>query len=93
MAALNTTDADEQGLTYTYLNQPSPFSAETMNMHRGTGHLSLTPDGRQLVGEYYTGRGRVRYGDLHVQFVAKQHLTREEALGRICTTVAAKVDG
>src|SRR5437660_2182517 len=58
MAALNTDESLDPGLKYEYLSEPGAFAAPTMHIHKGTGHLRLSSDGRALTGEHYTGRGR-----------------------------------
>ncbi|NJL40243.1 MAG: hypothetical protein HC899_28465 [Leptolyngbyaceae cyanobacterium SM1_4_3] len=62
MAVVNTSNSPESGLKYEYINEPGTFSVQTMQTHRGTANLRLTPDGATLKGEYYTGRGRQNIG-------------------------------
>lgn len=50
--------------SYEYRNEPKPGAAETMHSHRGTAVLRLRGDGRELEGEYYSGRDRLNYGGL-----------------------------
>lgn len=80
MAVVNTINASESGLKYEYINEPGTFSVPTMQAHRGTANLRLTPDGNTLKGEYYTGRGRQNIGDMVFHRVSAQFLTRETAL-------------
>jgi SMODS-associating 2TM, beta-strand rich effector domain len=83
MAALETEDSLDPGLKYEYMSEPEPHAAETMHIHRGTGHLHLSPDGKRLVGDYYTGRERKTYGTLDLHFVSHKIIGREEALRSI----------
>lgn len=53
-------------LTYSYQNAPRPHAPKTMEAHRGTAWLVFRADG-VLEGEYYTGRGRLNYGELHLR--------------------------
>ncbi len=72
MGAINTEDSPDCGLNYEYLNEPDPHGLETMNIHRGTSHLRLSLDGRALDGDYYTGRGRMNFGSLSLEFVSRE---------------------
>jgi len=63
-----------------YINEPGTFSEQTMQAHRGTANLRLTPDGATLKGEYYTGRGRQSIGAMVFHKISTQFLTREIAL-------------
>lgn len=83
MAALYTEDYPYPGLKYEYLSEPGAFATSTMQIHKGTGHLLLSPDIKILNGEYYTGRGRQTVGALELRFVSKEKLGREEALKRL----------
>jgi SMODS-associating 2TM, beta-strand rich effector domain len=80
MAVVNTSNSSEPGLKYEYINEPGTFSVQTMQTHRGTANLRLTPDGATLKGEYYTGRGRQSMGDMVFHKISTQFLTRETAL-------------
>ena len=80
MAALYTEEYLDPGLKYEYLSEPGAFAKETMHIHRGTGHLRLSPDGKTVTGEYYTGRDRRNFGTLELHFVSKKKISREEAL-------------
>lgn len=80
MAAVNTHDSSEPSLKYEYLNEPSALSVDTMNAHRGTANLQLSPDGKELQGDYFTGRGRQNLGTMQFKFVSPNYLQREEAL-------------
>ena len=80
MAAVNTHNSSEPSLKYEYMNEPSALSVDTMNAHRGTTNLQLSPDGKELVGDYFTGRGRQSLGTMEFRLISRQYLTREEAL-------------
>lgn len=83
MAVLNTEENLDPGLKYEYLSEPGAFVKETMHIHKGTGHLRLSSDGKTLTGEYYTGRGRQTFGTLELHFISREKLSREEALKRL----------
>lgn len=80
MAALNTSDSQEGGLKYEFKNEPTPSALDTMQPIRGTAHLRLTPNGRRLEGEYYTGRGRGTVGKMSFEFVSRDILDSEELI-------------
>ena len=61
-ASLKTNDLPNPELTYQYVNEPKSTAPDTMAMHRGTATLELT--GTNLVGDYYTGRGRGEVGTI-----------------------------
>jgi hypothetical protein len=82
MAAIYT-KSYEPGLRYEYESKPGAFATTTMHTHPGTGYVRLSPDGKKLTGEYYTGRDRVTFGTFALQFVSKEELSREEALKRL----------
>lgn len=82
MAAVNTEKFSEAGLKYEFMNEPSALSIQTMQPHRGTTHLRLTPDGITLKGDYFTGRGRQNIGEMVFRLVSRKSLTRQEALQR-----------
>jgi hypothetical protein len=54
-------------LTYEYANEPAADAVDGMHAHRGTTRLVLSPDGRVLEGDYYTGRDRESHGVLRLQ--------------------------
>jgi SMODS-associating 2TM, beta-strand rich effector domain len=56
-------------LSYQYLNMPKPHAGETLHAHRGTAVLTLSGDGTQLSGEYYSSRDRQNYGALELKKV------------------------
>jgi hypothetical protein len=60
--------AAEPILVYTYLNDPNPDQPESLQMHSGTTTLQLrdSSNGKQLVGRYYSGRGRGNHGELMI---------------------------
>ena len=82
MAAVNTHNSSEPSLKYEYMNEPSALSVDTMHAHRGTTNLQLSPDGKELRGDYFTGRGRQSLGTMEFRLISRQYLTREEALTR-----------
>lgn len=86
MAAVNTDNSSQPSLKYEYMNEPSALSVDTMNAHRGTTNLQLSPDGKELVGDYFTGRGRQSLGTMEFRLISRDYLTREEALTRAGST-------
>lgn len=54
-------------LTYTYINKPRKAAATTMNIHQGTTTLTFESGSLKVVGEYYTGRGRMTYGGVELE--------------------------
>jgi|ERR1043165_1420831 hypothetical protein len=58
--------ADEPSLTYEFLNEPGAPAAPTMHTHRGVARLTLSQDGTELDGEYYSGRDRQNFGKMRV---------------------------
>lgn len=66
MASLTVNDLGGAALDYVYLNEPRPAAIESMQMHRGTAVLNFNRSGGKdtLDGQYYTGRGRQRFGSL-----------------------------
>jgi len=61
-ALMRTEKVSEYELTYNYINHPKADSVGTMSIHRGTTHVSITDDGKQMDGEYYTGSNRQNFG-------------------------------
>ena len=51
-------------LSYLYINEPKAGSHSSMNSHRGTVDLEF----KEIVleGQYYTGRGRMTNGTIHL---------------------------
>lgn len=82
MAAVNTQDSSQPSLKYEYMNEPSALTIQTMQSHRGTANLQLSPDGIILQGDYFTGRGRQSIGTMEFQFISREYLRRDEALSR-----------
>jgi hypothetical protein len=80
MAALNTDEYLDPGLKYEYLSEPGAFATPTMQIHRGTGHLRLSADGKMLTGDYYTGKGRQTFGTIELHLVSTSKVSRVEAL-------------
>jgi hypothetical protein len=80
MAAVNTQESSEPCLKYEYMNEPSALSVNTMNAHRGTANLQLSPNGKELVGDYFAGRGRQNLGTMEFKLVSREYLTTVEAL-------------
>lgn len=58
----------EPELIYQYVNEPDPSALATMEIHRGTAWLELI-SANQLVGEYFSGRGRQQSGKLLMERV------------------------
>lgn len=52
--------------SYQYRNEPLPHAVETMQIHYGTARLTLADSG-VLEGEYYSGRGRQKYGSIRLE--------------------------
>jgi len=88
MAAVNTERFSESGLKYEYMNEPSALSVQTMQLHRGTAHLRLAPDGITLRGNYFTGRGRHNIGEMVFRLVCRKSLIRDEALQKASSFIA-----
>lgn len=57
--------AAETALTYTYQNDPYASAEEDMEAHEGTARLRRV-ETDELKGQYYTGKGRGRYGEIEV---------------------------
>ncbi len=80
MAAINTEECSECGLKYEYVNEPSTFSKETMQVHRGTANLRLVSGGTGMEGDYYAGRGRQNIGTVRLTRVSLKPLDFEAAI-------------
>lgn len=80
MASINSEDSSDYGLNYEYLNEPDPHGIATMQIHRGTVHLRLSPTRKALKGDYYTGRGRMNLGSLSLNFLSRRLMSYEEAM-------------
>ena len=59
-------EAGTPELIYQYVNQPSAGALDTMYIHKGTAWLEVIRS-CQIVGEYYSGRGRNQSGSLTLQ--------------------------
>lgn len=82
MAAVNTQESSEPSLKYEYMNEPQALSDQTMQAHRGTANLKLSPDGLSLYGDYFTGRGRQSLGTMEFKLVSRRYLNRHQALSQ-----------
>ncbi len=79
MAALHTSDAHDAGLKYEYFNEPRALEVDSMQTHRGTGHLEHTSKDT-LKGSYYNGRGRRTIGTLELRRTSATILDPDTAL-------------
>jgi len=79
MAAVNVTPGPTEGLTFQYTNAPRHDAVATMNAHVGLNHLRLSPDGRTLEGDYFSGRGRQTFGRMKLMRVGPTRMTYEQA--------------
>lgn len=52
-------------LSYSYRSEPKPDAVTTMHMHDGTTRLFVESGEKKLSGEYYTGRDRKNFGEMH----------------------------
>jgi hypothetical protein len=59
---------DEALLVYEFRNEPAADATDTMEAHHGHATLRLERGAAQdiLVGEYYSGRGRLNIGTMRV---------------------------
>ena len=65
IATISIEDPTDVVLSYEYLNDPIPNANRAMHIHRGTGRLTIQPDGKTFEGEYYTNsRDRQNFGTL-----------------------------
>ena len=62
---------DKYGITlsYEYRNEPSSPAVATMETHRGFNNLTLKSNGKEMSGDYYTGRGRRNIGQIELEKV------------------------
>lgn len=67
IGAVTVEGPEDAVVTYEYANEPGANSADGMHAHRGTARLILSPDGRILEGDYYTGRDRKSHGALRLE--------------------------
>jgi hypothetical protein len=51
-------------LIYHYINQPKADAVKTMVIHQGTTWLNISEDLKTMDGDYYSGRGRQRFGTI-----------------------------
>lgn len=79
MAAVNVTPGPTEGLTFQYTNAPRHGATETMNAHVGLNHLRLSPDGKILEGDYFSGRGRQTFGWMKLVRIGQERVTYEQA--------------
>ena len=79
MAAVNISPGLTEGLTFEYTNAPRADAKETMNAHPGLNHLRLSPDGKTLEGDYFSGRGRQTFGAMKLLHVGPERMTYAEA--------------
>ena len=79
MAAVNVTPGPTEGLTFQYTNAPRHGATETMNAHVGLNHLRLSPDGKSVEGEYFSGRGRQTSGSMKLVWVGRERMTHDQA--------------
>jgi hypothetical protein len=79
MAAVNVTPGPTEGLTFQYTNAPRHGATETMNAHVGLNHLRLSPDGKTLEGDYFSGRGRQTFGSMKLMRIGPERMTYEQA--------------
>ena len=61
------------------LNAPRNDAEETMNAHVGLNHLRLSPDGKTLEGDYFSGRGRQTFGRMKLLRIGPARMTYERA--------------
>ena len=65
IAAIEMGNNEDADLTYTYLNDPVASAHPQINMHKGTSILCFSDNLSKADGEYYGGRGRMQYGEVH----------------------------
>lgn len=79
MAAVNVTPGPTEGLTFQYTNAPRHRATKTMNAHVGMNHLRLSPDGKTLEGDYFSGRGRQTVGSMKLVRIGPERMTYQQA--------------
>ena len=79
MAAVNVTPGSTEGLTFQYTNAPRHDATAAMNMHVGFNHFRLSPDGKALEGDYFSGRGRQTFGWMKLVRIGQERVTYEQA--------------
>jgi hypothetical protein len=73
MAAF-TEAAGEQELKYEYWCKPRNLAVDTMVAHAGNGTLRFSADGKSLIGDYFTGRGRRTEGRIDLRWKSRKML-------------------
>ena len=66
-AAIIVDDKDGITVNYNYMNEPFSYATETMEIHRGFNTLTLKPNGKEMSGTYYSGRGRQNIGEIKLE--------------------------
>lgn len=66
-ASINFFSQSEGTLIYEYANEPKSSAPSDMNSHIGTAILSFKEADKKLEGYYYSGRGRLRHGELFLK--------------------------
>ena len=61
-AYIHSADQTYPEFSYQYFNEPLPNRPNAMGTHRGTATLFI--DNSTIVGEFYTGRGRIQEGSI-----------------------------
>lgn len=74
---------DGPRIAYVYKNSPSVLRPDTMRPHDGTATLRLSPNRRNLDGEYYTGHQRVTAGEMKLTFCGRDLLELDDAHKRL----------
>lgn len=82
MAVVNVTPGLTEGLTFEYTNAPRHDAEETMNAHLGLDHLLLSPDGKTLEGDYFSGRGRQTFGRMKLLRIGPERMSYEDAVAK-----------
>ena len=79
MAAVNVTPGPTEGLTFQYTNAPRHGAADTMHAHVGLTHFRISPDGKSLDGDYFSGRDRQTFGQMKLLRIGPERLPYENA--------------
>lgn len=79
MAAVNVTPGPTEGLTFQYTNTPRHPATDTMSAHVGFNHIRLSPDGKTLEGDYFTGRGRQTIGSMKLVRIGRERMSYKQA--------------
>jgi hypothetical protein len=80
MAAVNVEGSHRPSISYAYLNEPKMLAESSMHSHRGFAHLTLVGNGKELEGDYFTGRDRITIGTITLKLISRQILDRDKAL-------------